>query len=50
MAIVAIAFPLNMFLACDQWFFQDDWEFIVNRDAGSFRDLMRPHNEHRSTS
>ena len=49
MAIVAIAFPLYMFLARDQWFYQDDWEFIVNRDAGSFRDLMRPHNEHWST-
>jgi hypothetical protein len=47
--IVAAAFPLYMLLARDQWFFKDDWEFIVNRDGGSFRDLMRPHNEHWST-
>ena len=49
MAIVAAAFPLYMILARDQWFYLDDWDFIVNRDGGSFQDLMRPHNEHWST-
>ena len=48
-AIVAAAFLLYMLLARDQWFFQDDWDFIANRDGGSFRDLMRPHNVHWST-
>ena len=48
MAIVAIAFPLYMFLPAISGS-PDDWEFIVNRDGGSFRDLMRPHNVHWST-
>ena len=48
-ALVAIALPLYFVLARGQWFFQDDWEFLANRDGGSFASLMRPHNEHWST-
>jgi hypothetical protein len=28
------------------WFFGDEWDFILHRDAASLVDLMRPHNEH----
>lgn len=28
------------------WFFGDEWDFVLQRDAGSFSDLMRPHSEH----
>jgi len=48
-ALVAVALPLYFVLARGQWFFQDDWEFLANRDGGSFASLMRPHNEHWST-
>jgi hypothetical protein len=48
-AVVAAAFPLYLVLGRDQWFFQDDWEFLANRDGGSFTSLMEPHNEHWST-
>ncbi|MEJ7583563.1 MAG: hypothetical protein WKF43_05605 [Acidimicrobiales bacterium] len=33
----------------DQWFFQDEWDFLADRDGGSLDDLFRPHNEHWST-
>jgi hypothetical protein len=48
-ALVAVALPLYFVLARGQWFFQDEWEFLANRDGGSFASLMRPHNEHWST-
>jgi hypothetical protein len=48
-AVVAAALPLYLVLARGQWFFQDEWEFLANRDGGSFASLMRAHNEHWST-
>lgn len=34
----------------DQWFFGDEWEFLVNRGFfGANLDLLYPHNEHWST-
>lgn len=32
-----------------QWFFGDDWDFLVRRTAGDLHDLFAPHNEHWST-
>lgn len=29
-----------------QWFFQDEWVFLAERDAGSLSGLLEPHNEH----
>ncbi len=48
--LVVGAFPLILFrLGRQRWFFQDEWDFLVARDASRFDDLMRPHNEHWST-
>lgn len=43
------AVPLYLVRARDQWFFQDEWDFLADRDGGSVHDLFRPHNEHWST-
>lgn len=29
-----------------QWFFQDEWVFLAERDASSIHGLLDPHNEH----
>lgn len=46
---VAAAFVFYALAGRAQWFFQDEWKFLVERDGGSLDDLMRPHNEHWST-
>lgn len=33
----------------NQWFFGDEWAFLLGRQATSLSDLLRPHNEHWST-
>lgn len=43
---IAVAGVLLVYVARSQWFFGDEWDFILHRSAGSFSDLMRPHNEH----
>lgn len=45
-AVMAGAAALLVAAGRNQWFFNDEWEFIASRDLGSFGDLMRPHNEH----
>lgn len=47
--VVVGAVPFYLVRGRDQWFFQDEWDFLARRDGGSFSDLMRPHNEHWST-
>ena len=48
-AVVIGAVPLLLYRGRDQWFALDEWDFLALRQAGSFADLMRPHNEHLST-
>jgi hypothetical protein len=47
--VLAIALVLYLVLAHDQWFFLDEWDFLVLRRASSLDDLFRPHNEHWTT-
>lgn len=47
--IFAGAGVLLVYLGRSLWFFGDEWDFLLHRDAFSFSDLMRPHNEHWST-
>jgi hypothetical protein len=43
-------FVVLMFLARDQWFMGDEWEFLGERTfAGGDRGIFVPHNEHWST-
>jgi hypothetical protein len=48
-AVCLAMFVLVPLLARHQWFTHDEWDFLANRDAGSFHDLMRSHNGHWST-
>jgi hypothetical protein len=48
-AALAVAFVVFMVAGRHTWFFLDEWDFLATRHIGSFRDLMRPHNEHWST-
>jgi hypothetical protein len=45
----AAAVPLLMWYGRGQWFFLDEWDFLVNRSAGSLHDLFRSYNGHWST-
>jgi hypothetical protein len=45
-AVVAIAVPVILYQARDQWFFLDEWDFLSKRTGGSFHDLMAPHAQH----
>lgn len=49
LVVLIIALVLFVVLGRSQWFFHDEWDFLVNRHAGSLDDLIRPHNEHWST-
>ena len=40
---------LLLYINRNQWFFADEWAFLLGRDGGSLHDLIRPHNEHWST-
>jgi hypothetical protein len=48
-AVIAVAGPLILYQGRDQWFFLDEWDFLANRRAGSFHDLMAPHVQHWTT-
>jgi hypothetical protein len=48
-AVEAAAFVLFLHYAHTQWFFYDEWDFLVSRHAGSLDDLLRPHHQHWST-
>jgi hypothetical protein len=48
-AVVPIAAVIFFVMGRHQWFFLDEWDFLVTRRAGSLHDLLRPHNEHWST-
>lgn len=41
--------PALLWLARDQWFFLDEWDFLVDRDAGDVESLFMSHNGHWST-
>ena len=47
--MVAIAVPVILYQGRDQWFYLDEWDFLANRSAGSFHDLMAPHVQHWTT-
>jgi hypothetical protein len=48
--VVLIAAGLAvMWMARSQWFFQDEWDFLIRRDLTSLHDLLRPHTQHWST-
>jgi hypothetical protein len=43
---LAAALPLLLWWGRDQWFYLDEWEFLVNRRAGDISSLFEPHNGH----
>ncbi|MGH9025563.1 MAG: hypothetical protein ACRDWD_05505 [Acidimicrobiia bacterium] len=47
--VLAVAFPLLLWLGNYHWFFNDDFDFLATRSATDLGDLFRPHNEHWST-
>src|SRR5437588_1109893 len=47
--VAAIALVLFLAFGHREWFFVDEWDFLLHRDAGDIGDLLRPHNEHWST-
>jgi hypothetical protein len=47
--VLTIAVPVILYQGRDQWFFLDDWDFLANRRATSFHDLMAPHVAHWTT-
>lgn len=46
---LVVAVPVIVHTNRDQWFFLDDWDFLVTRSLRSPTDLLEPHNEHWST-
>ena len=48
-AVVAVAFVLYLVLGRHQYFYLDEWDFVVDRIPAGLDDLLRPHNEHWST-
>jgi hypothetical protein len=48
-AVIAVAAVLFFVLAHDQWFYLDEWDYLVSRHLSSLDDLFRPHNEHWTT-
>ena len=47
--LVTVAVPYYVLRARAQWFFQDEWVFLVERDGGDLSDLFTPHGQHWST-
>jgi len=47
--VAGAASTLFLYLGRRVWFFNDEWDFLTVRRAGSFNDLMRPHFGHWST-
>jgi hypothetical protein len=47
--VLAGALPLLLVVGRYRWFFLDEWDFLVDREATNLGDLLRPHNEHWST-
>src|SRR5262245_2376767 len=43
---LAAALPLLLWWGRGQWFYLDEWEFLVNRRAGDISSLFEPHNGH----
>ena len=44
--LLAVAAAVYALQGRAQWFFQDEWVFFTERDAGSVHGLFAPHNEH----
>lgn len=38
-----------LYLAREQWFYLDEWAYLVRRDGADFDSVINPHNEHLST-
>jgi hypothetical protein len=47
--VEVIALGVFWWLGRDQWFFLDEWDYLVTRDGGSIADLFTSHNEHWTT-
>ena len=47
--VVVAAVPLYLWRGRHQWFYLDEWDYLVARRATSLHDLLRPHNEHWQT-
>jgi hypothetical protein len=47
--VEAIALVVFWWLGRKQWFFLDEWDYLVTRDGGSVADLFTSHNEHWTT-
>ncbi len=45
-AILVAGLVLYLVVGREQWFFADDWDFIVGRSLANPLDLFRPHNGH----
>src|SRR5262245_34673617 len=45
-AVEASAFVLYVALGRREWFFNDEWDFLAQRRAGSLHDLLRSHLGH----
>lgn len=45
-ALLVMATPFMFHVGRDQWFFLDDWEFLVHRELSDPRSLLREHNGH----
>jgi hypothetical protein len=43
------ALVLFLVFGHSQWFFHDEWDFLVQRNAHDLNNLFRPHNEHWTT-
>jgi len=48
-AVIALAVPVILYQGRNQWFFLDEWDFLADRSAGSFHDLLMPHQQHWTT-
>ncbi|MEO6627203.1 MAG: hypothetical protein ABIP03_01400, partial [Aquihabitans sp.] len=44
--LVPVALIFYLVIGRTQWFFQDEWRFLVERDGGDVTNLLAPHNEH----
>ena len=44
--LVPVAMIFYLHLGRSQWFYSDEWRFLVERDGGDIGNLLAPHNEH----
>jgi len=47
--LVVVAVPFYLRVGAEQWFFQDEWDFLATRTLGDPSSLVRSHFEHWTT-